>query len=554
MNDPLEKVSTLTVGPAVAPEGWEFRSQQEETLERIRSAWAAGKKVVAVQGPTGSGKSLIGVAAAMAVGRSYYLVPMKSLQDQIATDFKGTLNIFKGKSNYTCTQFPTKQFLEKNPGQGVYRVDQAPCQERGMSEQRKTCRVEQYCPYYNAFQAAAEGAHALMNFSLYLAWMRLKSILPPERVPFGQRALHVIDEAHKVEDFVRDFLTVELSARQLSKYLSLEDAVVGLEDDTIQPFLQTVNELNNAEIESLEKEFNTNQLEATATEIGSDKIDFHTKLKEKLETYFKDPDNYVFQVEDRYAYGQPNKYIVVKPLYVGNFINSCVAGERTLLLSATLTKKSVLQMGFKEEELEYIDLPSTFPPTNRLIHFDCVGALNKNNIERLTYEIACKVENILLRYPKSKGIVHTPSYKFTQALLETMDDSFRPRILAQDKDENTAKKIMENHVTSPDPTVLFTPGMKEGVDLKGELSRFQIIVKAPYPNLGDAAIKAMADKDPLWYKNRAVIDFLQMYGRSIRSETDYAETYCLDNNLRGLIRDNKFMIPKWVMEAVRWVG
>lgn len=534
----------------LCPDGWELRPTQRTALERIEAAFASGKKVVAVQGPTGSGKSLIGVAAALAFGESYYLVPLKALQDQVSSDFEGTVKVFKGKSNYRCNVYPSKEALLKAPGLS-YTVDIAPCQERGMGQQRKTCREKKTCDYYNAFDAAIEGPHTLMNFSLYLAWMRIRELLP-ERAPFKQRPLHVIDEAHRIEDFIRDHLTVELSTKRIEKYLGWMAAIDYLDNDTILETLQEMQKRNNEELEKL-RAIHGPDLEAVATEIGSDKLDFHLSLDAKFERYFKEPENYVMTLDERYSRGEMVKYIVVKPLTVGGFIKSHVCGEQTLLLSATLSLRAVTQMGFREDEIEYIDLPSTFPAENRLIKFRGIGRVNKDSQEKLTYKMACEVEKILQAHPDVKGIIHTNSYQLSKALVQTMDDTFRPRLLIQDQEGVTAKKMLEDHVSSPDPTVLVSPGMKEGIDLKGDLSRFQIICKCPYPNLGDPAVKALADKDYLWYVNKTITDFLQMYGRSIRSADDYAVTYCLDDNLRILLATYRAFVPSWVMDAVRWV-
>ena len=50
-------------------------------------------------------------------------------------------------------------------------------------------------------------------------------------------------------------------------------------------------------------------------------------------------------------------------------------------------------------------------------------------------------------------------------------------------------KILEKHINSSEPTVIVTPSMTEGVDLKYELSRFQILCKVPYPYLMDKQIQ-----------------------------------------------------------------
>jgi len=550
----LECNTNSLVGPLqsefVVPHGWHLRPAQEAVVRAILRAYASGKKVVAVQGPTGSGKSLIGVVAALNLGRSYYLVPLKALQDQIASDFASTVQVFKGKANYTCTQYPSAEAALRHPGL-TYTVASAPCQERGMNERRKICRREQLCEYYVAFDAAAQGNHALFNFSLYLAWSRLQEIMP-ERAPFVRRNIHVIDEAHKVEEFIRDFLTVELSTKKLRKYFDVSEEVYRLDKDTIFPFVQVLHQRNEEELAKL-REMHGPNLEAVATEIGSDKLEFHLNFGEKVKKYLEMPDNYVYKLEEKMNRGENTKYVVVKPLNVGGFIREKVCGDLTLLLSATLPRRAVKDMGFSDDEVEYIDMASTFPAQNRLIKFRGVGRVNKENAEELVPAMARETATILQKYDNAKGIIHAPSYRMAE-LLHAALPAFHNRLLLQDREGGAATKILHQHMSSSEPTVLLSPGMKEGIDLKNDLSRFQIILKCPYPNLGDPAVKALAEKDFMWYITRTIIDFTQMYGRSIRSAEDFAETICLDDNLRILLRTYKNFLPHYVMEAVRWVG
>ena len=55
-------------------------------------------------------------------------------------------------------------------------------------------------------------------------------------------------------------------------------------------------------------------------------------------------------------------------------------------------------------------------------------------------------------------------------------------------DSNNRDEILNKHIHSKKPTVLISPSMEEGVDLKGDKSRFQIICKIPYTYLGDQLI------------------------------------------------------------------
>jgi Rad3-related DNA helicase len=66
--------------------------------------------------------------------------------------------------------------------------------------------------------------------------------------------------------------------------------------------------------------------------------------------------------------------------------------------------------------------------------------------------------------------------------------------------------------------------MSEGVDLKDDLSRFQVLVKIPYPYLGDPLVKKRMNKWSGWYSLQTAKKIVQAVGRSVRSYDDSANT------------------------------
>ena len=85
--------------------------------------------------------------------------------------------------------------------------------------------------------------------------------------------------------------------------------------------------------------------------------------------------------------------------------------------------------------------------------------------------------------------------------------------------------------------------MQEGVDLKGECSRFQVICKIPYPYLGDKWVKARMKRWRWWYNYETVKTIIQSIGRSIRNETDYATTYIIDSAWSSFFGRTKHLYP-----------
>ena len=90
-------------------------------------------------------------------------------------------------------------------------------------------------------------------------------------------------------------------------------------------------------------------------------------------------------------------------------------------------------------------------------------------------------------------------------------------------------EVIAEHVNSSKPTVLISPSLHTGLNLKDDISRFQIITKVPYPNKGDRWIEAKRKIDEDWYYWQTALRLVQGSGRSIRSKEDWAKTYVLDS-------------------------
>jgi hypothetical protein len=89
------------------------------------------------------------------------------------------------------------------------------------------------------------------------------------------------------------------------------------------------------------------------------------------------------------------------------------------------------------------------------------------------------------------------------------------------------------------------------LDLKDDLSRFQIITKVPYPDLGDRWINEKRKISGQWYTWQTALRLVQGYGRSIRSKEDWAKTYVLDSAFLPFVRKNKNILPHWFIQAIQ---
>ncbi|MEM6431580.1 MAG: helicase C-terminal domain-containing protein, partial [Deinococcota bacterium] len=133
---------------------------------------------------------------------------------------------------------------------------------------------------------------------------------------------------------------------------------------------------------------------------------------------------------------------------------------------------------------------------------------------------------------------------------ESLPKKQQQRLITHDSSSGR-DSALERHCNSKDPTVLLTPSMTEGIDLAGDLSRWQIICKIPYPYLGDPQVTRRKERDPAWYDWHTTLTVVQAYGRSIRSEDDYAVTYLLDADFPNFLKRQKRRLPSWFLEAVQ---
>jgi Rad3-related DNA helicase len=90
--------------------------------------------------------------------------------------------------------------------------------------------------------------------------------------------------------------------------------------------------------------------------------------------------------------------------------------------------------------------------------------------------------------------------------------------------------------------------MMNGIDLKDDLSRFQIILKVPFPNLQSTKIKKRLETKGSWYNWKTLIEVMQAYGRSIRNDEDWAETYILDACFDQVLNRS---IPQYFRSALK---
>lgn len=504
-----------------------FRTHQRETIQRIIQAFKQGKKFVVVEAPTGSGKSPIALTVSRIAKESYILTPQKILQDQYMKDFGNEIVDLKGRNAYNCTQTGDSCTM------GI-------CIQMGKSSLPecvpKDIASEIKCPYYQRIREAQISHITLFNFKSFLYQT------PLDRFP--KRKLIVIDECHNTEKELVDVLAVKISENQL-RQLKVSLPV----SDTISGCL---------------KHFRTeNLITKLRTKIKKLKDEEQYVKSEKLRILLMDvlfidsqanDENFVVDYEE---YTNPldnktTKSILFRPIYVKNWSHKLFDyGNKILLMSATVLnyKLMIENLGININDAAFIRIPSIFPVKNRPIVIKPVGFMTYKHIDNTLPKLVHSISETLSKYQGKKGIIHTHSFKILNYIKKNINSNNRSRLLFQN-DFDTREQMLLHHSTTTD-SVLVAPAMHEGVDLKDDLSRFQIICKVPYPNsVNDVWMKRRTKESWHFYTWLTALKLVQCYGRSVRSENDKAVTIVLDSQFEKFLKQCKYALPVWFNEAI----
>ncbi len=545
------------------PKGFTPRPQQVVVLQKIAEAYAAGKRFVVVEMPTGGGKSLASKAVANAAverGGTHMLTSQKVLQDQYERDFPAPdIEILKGRSNYSCSHVD---------GEGNNCAD-APCtrQRKGilgdcvelLKDNPLTAEAspvklavnlsikpeEHLCPYWKQLQKCYDHKITLFNFSSFLFQQRIGR--------FPARGLMIIDEAHNIESQLMSFVSLELTEWALS----IADVYLTRDINSKGQFADWLRETDLLrKIDNLIKAAGDGDEDSDLDQV---QLEAMRELQGKLQTFmtFLEKTEWILEVVEYEKRGEPAKKISARPLFAKNFAQELLFqhAERVLCMSATILDVNVWaeNLGISKDEVALIQAPCDFPIENRPINLDYAGNMGykffsprQNPTAPTRPKFAAKVAFILNAHKGQRGIIHTQSFDLAKALIEDVRSS---RFLFQ-QDFESKDEMLAEHARRTD-SVLVAPALHEGLDLKDDLARFAIIAKVPWPSLGDKVMKERASRDDRYYAWLTALKIVQSYGRSVRSKDDYATTYIVDQGFDAFVaRHGKTMLPKWFMEAV----
>jgi Rad3-related DNA helicase len=595
-----------------------FRGVQLYGLRCIVRAFESGAKVVFCQAPTGAGKSLI----AAAVGRILrmpvlYTSTTKLLQDQYVDSFPDAKTL-KGRVNYTPLNY-----LPPEPGCDEPKLHEhdggsiPTCAECDKEDGHCTlCHHVARCPYEVAKRAALTADQAVLNTAYYIAecntagrfsdWSRDG---PKPRHPAGPR-LVVFDEGDHLENALMSAVTLEVT-RQRMRELEIgppphkdpsdkEGEWGAWLQDTVLPaaerrlgLLSELHAILRDAVEAAESRRLSarDQVPVSARARQLWPLVAQTPLPERVALMVlrkftarvagraRGLGQWVaqarFMVDDLHV--NPRSWVrtddpdreetlTFKPVRVDRFGEDRLwrHATRYLVMSATLLSKRRMchDLGVREEDAAWVDLPSTFPPERRPVYYLPVASMDRSVQAESLPAVLAALNRIVDERPGRRILVHAVSYRLTDQLCAGLRDQGRLVTFGGGKARDYGpgdfgpggRDAALRYYAQREDAVLIAPALERGIDLPDDLCRCVVVVKIPKPSLGDKQVArrlyAYGREGKEWYAAQTVRNLCQATGRGFRHQDDWCETYILDESFDRLWREHSDLFPRWWTESL----
>ena len=546
--------------------GFKPRDHQVEHIDTILVAFLDEKFTnVILSAPTGTGKSIIGAVVADVVhqirmpnnkpGASFMLTATNVLAKQYQDSFgdpdnpwEGTFLQIKGASNYKCEALDTPEEPARADSCTIIAFQKA-----GMQDM-----IEKYCGRceYKLSRALREKSrHLITNYSYYFI-NRMYATHPME-----SRSVCVFDEAHLLNDLFVEHNAIYFSEKRLNSfaeeiaealgvgnhdiYLTFkkirEDLVRGaITDDNYEEHLQSLMDVYKSVSDSLKAKAESNLRNPSKYVKLSRMSKKYQDLGCKIDDYFifDYPSVFEYRAKD-IKKGNNEHEVSVKPIFIGEMFAALHNAQHNLLMSATISESYVKRTMTLPGTTKYIRLPPQFPVENKKVVFFKPQLLNYNTMKdpAVVKRLADTTTEIVRHHSAldERGVILAPSFVVAQALGSALEKARIKglQVFEHQRGEKLAD-VLFDFKRAKGTSVLITPSGFEGIDLPGDLSRYQVIVKAPFASLGDRRIEHIANIYPDIYSLMALMKIVQGAGRSVRSKEDHATTYMLDTAIQRL--------------------
>ncbi len=539
-----------------------LRKEQKDTLDFIQDEYNKNplNKFFLLNLPTGVGKSVLALNLANwyrknvnRMARVDIITSNKLLQDQYSQTFDSICDL-KGKENYECEEYA----CSCAQGAEFARLNKTSCES---------------CPYSSARESYINGGISLTNFYLYI----LYAMYNPKLMESRAARVLIVDEAHEFDDVMTGFVSIKITEAVVKKFKFSNEPVILKElkqISTISHYVEFLKFLNTEIISTQEqmekgmykaprdvvsdkrdlkisKVLNVKNKDVKLMQLMTDLKQYQLKIEIFLKEYKDNPNNWV--LETSYNEKLRQKELSLEPIWAYDYLDKYVFShyDMVFLMSGTILDKNLFCQlnGLDVTKAVYYSIESPFPVKNRPIYYMPVGKMSFKQKEETFERYIPYIKKILDKYSTSKGVIHTNSFELSNWIQKSIKDK---RLVFHDS--TNKDEMLKMHCESDKPTVIVSPSMDTGVSFDNDLARFQIIAKVPYPTLGSQKNKMRQINNPDWYAWKTVSGLIQMSGRPVRSNKDYADTIIIDGSFGDVIKHSSHFLPDWVQNAIKRIN
>ena len=480
---------------------------------------------------------------------------------------------------------------------------------KNLQDNNKDKAIWRPCEYFDQLNIALTSSHSIFNYSNFLAFLPSKKIIQPRELLVLDEG-HLLEteivkfrgisiSKKRWKRYIKDLKIIDYGYNEVKRWIDflidLETKMLTLigntsaiqdmseerkilynwqkNDDDSKKLITSDNIKNNNSKKVIpasvlfdsDEEITKKYADISKTDTSniSDELFVEAardaeKLTRTINNILSNPKNWI--VSDIKKENYEIVKVELKPLNISQYCQAAFEKcSKTLIMSATILNGRAFcrsvglsTSSYDSGDVKFIRIPSDFPVENRLIYPLNIEYLNFNNLqlEQVKNKIAKAVDNLMSIHRYDKGIIHTTSYEQLNFIKENVSQENARRLIVTDP-EIQRDEVLKQHIDSIKPTVLISPSLHTGLNLKDELSRFQIITKVPYPNKSDRWTNAKRETDEEWYYWQTALKLIQAYGRSIRSKEDWAKTYVLDSAFGYFAKKNKNILPDWFILAIK---
>ncbi|HYT08958.1 MAG TPA: helicase C-terminal domain-containing protein [Rugosimonospora sp.] len=479
-----------------------FSAFRPHQLSAIDYVLASSKRFQGLSLPTGSGKTLIAMAVARALGvKTVYLTYTKALQRQIVDEFGciGAVSV-EGRANYSC-----RTLLAGSCEEGA----QANCPLLASSPE---------CPYRAAVLAAQRSRLIVAN---YAYWLRVRADRS-DALESGEKVGRLIcDEAGE-------------APKALCGHLSLEFAMDRSGSGSGHMPNPVWFEWGNREaLRTIRERANVAQ--------GTPQYYRLTRTLEDLAQIPAMDSNWIWE-QDRHAV----RFDAIWPASYAESLWSNV--PRVLILSAALRPYTLQLLGLEPASYDFREWPAVFAPHLGPVYYHPpsppvrMTAKTKPADRERVWSL---MDDWLEARRDRKALIQTNSYDRMRELAAYSRHA--GRMIFNDCAGESGPAAEYFRSASPG-TILVSPSFGTGWDFPGSQCELILIPKIPYASKS-SAVEAERLRSSEYLQNAAVQTLVQQAGRARRHERDRSETVIFDSMLKWAMGSPR---EPWRGHAPRW--